>query len=189
MKCRFQHFDMDQSGDLNAAELQQLVRATVDFKPTDQQITDLLAEFAKNKTALDYDGVKKFLQSGKFREEQDGRYFVVLSLAEAETIRRIMHIRLERDIIGNSFFVCLFIFTLVLMFLADGTHVAMALRCVPAENSLIDVSHNFAESPHYMSEVAHQSLRFLDCDMHFKDPQLNVLLRALQNSTPRERVV
>lgn len=71
----------------------------------------------------------------------------------------------------------------------DGSQVAMALRCVPAENSLIDVSNNFTAAPHYMSEVAHQSLRFLDCDMHYKDPQLNVLLRALQNSTPRERVV
>lgn len=95
---------MDQSGDLNAAEIRQLVRAAIDVLPTAQQVDDILAEFgspAKNKTAVDYDGVKKLLQSGKFREEQEGRFFVVLSLAEAETIRRIMHIRLERDIIGK----------------------------------------------------------------------------------------
>jgi hypothetical protein len=105
---RFQHFDMDQSGDLNAEEVRQLVRAAVDTTPTPQAIDEILAEFGapeKNKLALDYNGVKRFLQSGKFREEQDGRFFVVLSLAEAETIRRIMHIRLERDIIGLYFLV------------------------------------------------------------------------------------
>ena len=95
---------MDQSGDLNAAEVRQLVRAAVDVTPTSHQIDEILAEFGnpnKDDTlTLDYDGVKRLLQSGKFREEQEGRYFVVLSLAEAETIRRIMHIRLERDIIG-----------------------------------------------------------------------------------------
>lgn len=105
---RFQHFDMDQSGDLNAAETRQLMRAAMDMTPASHEVDEILAEFgnpAKDDTlALDYDGVKRFLQSGKFREEQEGRFFVVLSLAEAETIRRIMHIRLEREIIGMKKF-------------------------------------------------------------------------------------
>jgi hypothetical protein len=96
---------VDQSGDLNAAEVRQLVRAAVDMTPTSHQVDEILAEFGnptKDDTlTLDYDGVKRLLQSGKFREEQEGRFFVVLSLAEAETIRRIMHIRLEREIIGT----------------------------------------------------------------------------------------
>ena len=39
-------------------------------------------------------------------------------------------------------------------------------------------------------DVAHQSLRLFDCDMFYKDAQINVLVRALQGSpTARERIV
>ncbi len=97
---------MDSSGDLNANELKQLVRAAIDITPTPEQIAQILEEFGnpeKGKSAIDYQGCKRFLLSGRFHEEEEGRYFVVLSLAEAETIRRIMHIRLEHDIIGMCY--------------------------------------------------------------------------------------
>lgn len=90
-----------------------------------------------------------------------------MSLAEAETIRRIMHIRLEKSII-------------------DHADTSIALRCVPA---VLDASLGFVEPAAYQRDVAHQSLRFLDCDMFYKDNQINVLVRALQGSTPRDRIV
>lgn len=42
---------------------------------------------------LSYDVLHDVLTSGRYRRADDGRYFVLLSLAEAETIRMIMHLR------------------------------------------------------------------------------------------------
>lgn len=65
----------------------------------------------------------------------------------------------------------------------------MALRCVPADNMPIDTALGFQEASNYQSEAAYHSLRFLNCDMYFKPNQMSVLLRALQRSTIRERIV
>lgn len=65
----------------------------------------------------------------------------------------------------------------------------MALRCIPADNMPIDVAAGFQAAGHYQSEAAYHSLRFLNCDMYFKPNQTSVLLRALQRSTIRERIV
>jgi len=56
----------------------------------------------------------------------------------------------------------------------DGADTAMALRCIPASNSAMDISHEFVPAHDYQSETAYQSSRYLDCDMYYKDPQLNV---------------
>ncbi len=99
----FQLFDHDNSGDLNENELLQLIKSAIDYLPTpsSDDIKHLIKEFGSGKEALNYQQVKRFLQSNVLRPEQSGRYFVSLSLAEAETIRRIMHMRLEKDIIGK----------------------------------------------------------------------------------------
>ena len=110
----------------------------------------------------------RLLASGRLREEERGRHYVALTLAEAETIRRVMHLRLERELI-------------------DGSGCSLALRCLPAENSVIDVSHQFPPGQAYQQRLASQSLRYLNCDMYYKEDQLSVLLRGLQESSTRER--
>jgi len=167
----FALFDQHNKGSLDRESIKTLINSAIDFiePPTEEQMDAVMKEFA-SEGVIDYEHLKLFLQSGKFREEESGRYYVTLSLAEAETIRRIMHIRLERDII-------------------DGTDVTMALRCVPADNMPIDVSSKFKQASLYQSEAAYHSLRFLNCDMYFKPNQMSVLLRALQRSTIRERIV
>ena len=80
-----------------------LIRSAIDCMepPSSEQMAEVMKAFATSGTNVDFEHLKLFLQSGKFREEQNGRYYVTVSLAEAETIRRIMHIRLERQIIGT----------------------------------------------------------------------------------------
>jgi hypothetical protein len=58
----------------------------------------------------------------------------------------------------------------------DGADTAIALRCVPDSNSAMDISHEFRPAHNYQSETAYQSARYLDCDMYYKDPQLNVTI-------------
>ena len=55
------------------------------------------------------------------RDAGAGRYFVLLSLAEAETVRAIMHQRQGRALV-------------------DGGDVALALRCLPAGDAIFDAS-------------------------------------------------
>ena len=47
---------------------------------------------------LSYEVLHDVLTSGRYRRADDGRYFVLLSLAEAETIRMIMHLRQGKQV-------------------------------------------------------------------------------------------
>ena len=68
------------------------------------------------------------------REEESGRHFVLLSLAEAETIRCILHMRQGQPLIA-------------------GADAAVALRCIPAHDALFDASDAHPASPAYMRSV------------------------------------
>jgi hypothetical protein len=39
----------------------------------------------------------------------------------------------------------------------------------------------------YQAALAHVCYRFFDCDMHFSQPALNIMLRALQEASTRDR--
>jgi hypothetical protein len=131
--------------------------------------------------SLDRDGIRRLLLSAKFREEYNGHYTVAISLAEAATIRRIMHLRSSK-----------------LDLVRDGAHdTALALRVLPAGNVLLDTSLTFSTSfeaedapqvyGSYQQDAACQVMRFVNCDMHYSEPQLNTLLRLLKFNTERER--
>ena len=61
---------------------------------------------------------------------EDGRYFVLLSLAEAETIRMVMHMRRGKPLV-------------------EGKAVALALRCLPAHDAVFDQTDNYPPPPRY----------------------------------------
>eukprot|EP01043_Picozoa_sp_COSAG02_P039324 COSAG02_NODE_3097_length_7379_cov_2.471154_3_plen_1248_part_00 len=129
--------------------------------------------------SLDRDGIRRLLLSAKFREEYSGHFTVAVSLAEAATIRRIMHLKPDLVIEGAS-------------------DTALALRVLPAGNVLLDTSQqyrtNFIEAIEasisysaYQEEASYQVMRFINSDMHFSESQLNMLLRLLHSNTERER--
>jgi len=53
----------------------------------------------------------------------------------------------------------------------------------------MDASYSFEPGSLYQTEAAHHSLRFFNCDMFYKEPHIAILLRALQQSTCRERQI
>eukprot|EP00954_Amorphochlora_amoebiformis_P002798 220140-Amorphochlora_amoeboformis.AAC.2 len=166
-KTAFRMFDQDNSGTMEPDEVAKMIRAATDVKPTEEELKSILTKFGKDGKCTEA-GLLDALQSGLLRPEFHGRYTVALSLAEAETVRRIMHIRLEKQLI-------------------DGTDMSLALRCSEAKNMIFDSSHKYSTPlnlfPHpqrYQREACWQSLRYLNCDMYFLDAQLNTLIRAMQ---------
>lgn len=118
---------------------------------------------------ITFDQFRRFAQSGHLTQEQEGRYFVALSLAEAETIRRILHVRLGQSVLeGNA-------------------ATTMALRCLPVGHVVFDRALGWSAASDYNTGVAAQTLRFVNCDMYYTVPQINLLLHALQKALPRQR--
>ena len=93
--------DLDESGDLDVAELQRLILSATDIEMTQDEILALIdkskkngkGDKAKSTKSLMKSEVKNLLASGKLSTLEEGRYTVAVSLAEAETLRRIIHVR------------------------------------------------------------------------------------------------
>ena len=111
------------------------------------------------------------LASNKLRREESGRNTVVLSLSEAETIRRIIHVR---TVAGKGFL--------------DSSSTAVALHLVPSGNALLDASVGF-RSPMTVSQRLQnfQCLRFFDSDLHYSDQEFGFLLRSLHSNREKHR--
>lgn len=169
IKKAFTLFDVSDQGALDAASFQLALKTTLSVEVSDQDLKQLLKEFGNKDGLVDLAGLKRLLQSGRFREEQIGREYVVVSLAEAETIRRIMHLRLGKALI-------------------EGADTACALHCSAHSNLKFDESLLYAEPlSEYQQQSAWQVCRFINSEMFYSEQQLNTLIRALQNNDVLDR--
>jgi len=150
--------DIRGDGTFGAAEISQVLRAAEHTEPDEVAIATLLS--SKPTGTLTKAEVRDLLVNGAFRKGDSGRHFVLVSLAEAETIRCILHMRQGKVLI-------------------DGAEVALALRCIPAHDAVFDQTSNYTSPTTYQKQISHQSFRFLDSSMHFRPSELNVLLRSL----------
>lgn len=92
------------------------------------------------------------------REEKFPRYFVAVSLAEGETIRRVIHMR--HPILNQC---------------------AVALRSL--EGGIIDQSPLFWGEPKGKhAALCIESLKFINCEMYYKDDELEILEEALSGA-------
>ena len=105
----------------------------------------------------------ELMAGDKFRIEHRSRNSIAIALVEAETIRRILHVRSDvRELIDDS---C----------------TEVGLRMIGSNNYLIDSSKGYTDSSPYQEEVTWQAFRFMDCETHFRDRQLNYLLKFKDN--------
>eukprot|EP00756_Hemistasia_phaeocysticola_P010307 Hpha_TRINITY_DN15008_c2_g11::TRINITY_DN15008_c2_g11_i1::g.123864::m.123864 len=122
------------------------------------------------------------LRGNAMRLEQDGRHFVSLALCEAESIRRILHVR-SRDPVHSDRGRVVTAF--------PGLHVG--LRVSTAGGSLLDASEGFpSEAPaaaEYQHLRAQSCYRFFDGDLQYDDQQQSLLLRSLHVSPTMHRFV
>eukprot|EP00760_Papus_ankaliazontas_P003017 PhM_4_TR11378/c0_g1_i1/m.4426 len=152
---------------LTKEQLKKLMCAAFDRAPKDAVLHQLVSSGAT------LDLVAKIICDNTMRVEEDGRYSVCLSLIEAESIRRVMHVRSGMEFL-------------------HGTDTSVALRLLCADNIIMDESHAFSQTgyaPLYQTGVIFNSFRFMDCEMYFKDSQLNALLRGIQRTSMMGRRV
>jgi hypothetical protein len=86
--------NLDSSGTFNAHDLREALRSAEDLQLTDAEIDDLLGAGAATAGAplgLSFEQLHEILTSGRYRQIENGRYYVLLSLAEAETMCASRH--------------------------------------------------------------------------------------------------
>ena len=96
---------------------------------------------------------------------QAGRYFVALSLREAETLRALIHSAKDGPLL-------------------EGASAFAALR---VGGALLDTSQGYEAAPPPQTLGAEAALRFVNSDVDFAPAPLNALLRALNADTPELR--
>jgi Ca2+-binding EF-hand superfamily protein len=207
LDAAFDMLDLDNRGSYSVPQLQQLLRSALHLNLSESEAAAIAEECnvwdKANSEGMDIDqsvldatkvrascgAVKHLLLSGRYSQVQRGRCFVCLSLAEAETIRCIMHRRIGEQLIA-------------------GSTASIALRCVPTGFTVIDesgtavrgsdsqsssvavLSRTNEYSPlhcPYMTDSALESFRFLNCELFFSERSLNILLRALHGTGRRDR--
>ena len=157
---------------------------------------------SNSSTMITYNEFKKLLLSGLLQPSHKGRYWVGISLSEAETIRRIIHIRNSNNSNSNSD-------NRYYNNIIPNFNTEICLRYNPisdhhhqqhqqnnnnnnsnSSNSIFDCSRNYntMKPTSYESSIVHNSFRFFDCDMHFSFPAINILIKNLHSSiSDRER--
>ncbi len=176
----FEGMNSGKPNHLSRKDLANAILAATDSTPTDDQLDQLIQRFSSDKTCLNFDDFKTLMTSGILFPEHKGRNWVAVSLAEAETIRRIIHIRQKlksntvQPLINNT-----------------TTEVALRYSLMNGPDSplagdggvILDVSTQWrntgTKATPYEAAKAHNSFRFFDCDMHYAPSALNVLIRSL----------
>ena len=136
---------------------------------------------------LDRQQLRQLLLDPRHRPSEDGRRSVCLSLSEAQTIRRILHVRQGRDAIDG------WSTTLALRGIArstaeseeeeDGDDAASQAAIA----SLLDASKEYYRGPTHQASMVNQACRFFDGDTQFEPNELQQLLRVLQGNSTRAR--
>eukprot|EP00930_Biecheleria_cincta_P027556 TRINITY_DN19334_c0_g1_i1.p1 TRINITY_DN19334_c0_g1~~TRINITY_DN19334_c0_g1_i1.p1 ORF type:complete len:4939 (-),score=993.22 TRINITY_DN19334_c0_g1_i1:298-13221(-) len=175
-------------GDIGQIEILRLLQASFDWDPAFHSVKAAMAVLQSGgddsaaataameaagqvgeEARLNYVEACRLLRLAYFRPRDENRGFIVLSLAEAETLRRIMHCRVGKPL------------------LPQHPETSIALRCVMSNHMVFDESLGFGAGPKFQTSSMHQVARFLDCQTFFREPELSVLLRALQHDQPFAR--
>lgn len=164
------------AGVLSREDLRTAVHAVIDSDPTDAQLDMLFDKYSSSKNNMTLSEFRTMLMSNTLHPEHVGRHWVAVSLAEAETIRRILHVRRQKNPTQ----------------IIPGHDTELALRYSPASGAkaplagdggvIIDASPGWLAGTHATASeaaIAHNCFRFFDCDMHYPPPALNILVRVL----------
>jgi len=165
-------------GLLSRQDLVNAIVSATDISPSGALIDLVFSQYSTDGKYLSLNDFKSMVTSGLLFPESVGRYWVAISLAEAETIRRILHVRSSKGLTD----------------LISGSNTEMALRYSPLSSLsshqagdgglVFDASKLWhtdgTKATQYEAAVSHSSFRFFDCDMHFSNASLNILVRVLK---------
>ena len=167
----FDMFDENQSQTITIGQLQSVLTTMGMEVESEEETISMLPQGASNKE-VSFEVVKAIVQSGAVERIQRGRYMAIVSLAEAETVRGIIHMFPGKSVV-------------------EGSSASLALRVNSHGGSgvptLLDASHGYESPKPFQASTARQCFRFLDSDSYYQKGELNALLRAVQNNTCDER--
>lgn len=202
------------TGVLFKEDLENALQAVLDEKPSEDYLNKCIADFCSSNSMQSCNVLQNefndLLTSGRAQPKSQGRHWVALSLAEAETIRRILHVRAQKaraeskidpELLAKDVCVALRyspVSSAHVSSLTGGSSGGAA--SVNAGGLVLDSSllwerqlsiAGLALSPmiaatKYEATAAHSAFRFFDCDMHYVSRALNILVRELHGSV-RER--
>jgi hypothetical protein len=110
-------------------------------------------------------------------KRQDGRFYVMLSLLEAEHMRSVMHLRKGVDLTGASFTTL------------SGEHETKATMWTLSDYEALMLANSGTNYvvPRSQHKAMVNTYRFLNSDMYYDDSSLMALLRVLGSNTCEER--
>jgi Ca2+-binding EF-hand superfamily protein len=152
-------------GQISVSELKEVLRAVdvdVDGEDGDkffQSLPDLKSR------VITFDELKHYLTQRMFYRVQAGRYYVALSLFEAECMRATMHQQLGLPLV-------------------PGKDVSVALR---TERAMLDATHGYEPAQSFQDSTARSCFRFIDSQVNYQPRELTLLLRSLQNNDLERR--
>ena len=166
LKRAFSTSDGKMMARIKVSEMKEVLRAVDvigdDEKEKEKFLTNLNLD--PNGT-VSFDELKQLLNQKVQYKIQAGRYYVALSLAEAQCMRLAIHGQHKTPFI-------------------PGSDAIVALR---TERTLLDSSIGFEDAQPYQFTAAQACYRFIDNAVNFAPKEVNVLLRTLQFESPDER--
>eukprot|EP00798_Chlamydomonas_sp_ICE-L_P024425 gene24425-10024_t len=163
----FSMMDTDQSGHLDAAEAKQTL-AAIDLQlkeDGDEELDRLVGLMDKNLDGqIDFEELKNAVASQTYYSIQEGRYFIILSLQEAESLRAAMHI--ARSHTGE----------------ADDPAAAQLLAGLTLRSgkTVLDSTVGFEPARVHQQEIVRNVSRYFDGEMDYSDQDVSLLIKALQ---------
>ena len=168
LRAAFNQIDTKGVGSLNFDEFGRLIATLFDDEVGRSEAHTRLFELAdSNKDGdVSFDEVRDAILQNAFLEVEPGRFYVVVSLAEAETLRALLH---ARSGMATP--------------LGEGG-ASIALR---RAGHLFEASANFKPGSDYQDTTAQQCYRFFDSELDYEPRAINVILRALQSNKMQHR--
>eukprot|EP00298_Acanthocystis_sp_HF-20_P012235 c19785_g1_i2.p1 GENE.c19785_g1_i2~~c19785_g1_i2.p1 ORF type:complete len:774 (-),score=356.75 c19785_g1_i2:62-2122(-) len=136
----------------------------------EEQIKKIL----KDANIKNVEDLKQVIIKHIFYRFDSGRYYVALSLLEAETLRAILHMTTEKTSSNSNINEKLF------------QNCSFALR---TGNIILDNSPNFVSASSYQTATAIQSFRFINSEIDFNRISRGMLIRSLQSNPCEDRSI
>ncbi len=156
---------LETSATISVAELREVLRAVdvdVDGEDGDKffgNLPDLQSR------TITFDELKHYLTQRMFYRVQAGRFYVALSLFEAECMRAAIH---QQSMLP----------------LIPGRDTAVSLR---TERTTLDSTHGYEAAQSFQDSTAQACYRFIDSQVNYRPRELTLLLRSLQNNDLERR--
>ncbi len=192
MRDAFRLFDVDGDGKLGVAEVAALLRA-MGSRSSQQQVASIVKQYDTDGSGtIEFNEFQRLYQSNVATEDM-GRFFVSVSLAEAETLHCLAHCTLAPGAKGSaapkapSF---------ALRSALDGALLSSSSSFVAGSDATAPSTSAGASnsaggkappSSQYQRVKSVQVFRFVDSQMQYSEPDLTLVLRAVSAASMRER--